>query len=147
MGPNIGPTWAPRGPPNRPKSASEIDRGSPFFGFDVGKPWETDLGAILGSSWPHLVAILGPSWAILGHLGAILGSSWAILGHIAAPFAIFPNLKTIPSCASGPSASFLNLGRCGRYNRPRSPGSSASPQRRFLSLCFSFALVVALALL
>ena len=72
MGPNMGPTWAPRGPPNRPKSAFEIDPGSPFFGFDVGKPWETDLGAIWVPSWGHL-------WPILGHLGRLWGELGAIL--------------------------------------------------------------------
>ena len=98
-----GPTWAPRGPQKRPKSAFEIGGGSPFFGFDVGNPGKTDLGAIwgpswgslgptwghLGPSWGHLGAILGhlgPSWghlgAILGRLGAIFGPCWAILGHI-----------------------------------------------------------------
>ena len=92
MGPNIGPTWAPRGPPKRPKSAFEIDRGSPFFGFDVGKPWETDLGAIWAPSWGRWGPILGvfganlePSWAHLGLFGAILVPSWAILGPSSAP--------------------------------------------------------------
>jgi len=87
MGPNIGPKWDPRGPPNRPKSAFEIDLGTPFFGFDVGKPWKIDLGAIWGFSWGHLGPILGvsgailvSSWAILGHLEAILVPSGAILG-------------------------------------------------------------------
>ena len=41
--PNMGPKRAP-------KSAFEIGEGSPFFGFDVGKPWKTDLGAIWGRS-------------------------------------------------------------------------------------------------
>ena len=85
MGPNMGPTWAPRGPQNRPKSAFQIDGGSPFFGFDVGRPWKTDLGAIwdplgahLGRLWGHLGAILGQLGAILGPLGALLGQ----IGHI-----------------------------------------------------------------
>ena len=80
MGPNIGPTWAPRGPQKRPKSAFDIDRGSPFFGFDVGRPWKTDLGAIWGPSWGHLGPILGASGANLGAFGANLGPSWANLG-------------------------------------------------------------------
>ena len=63
------------------------------MGFDVGKPWKSDLeplrtplGPLLGPSWAHLGAILGRSWALLGpswgrlaanlgHLGAILRSS------------------------------------------------------------------------
>ena len=110
--PNIAPTWVPRGLQNWPKSASQIGVGTPFFGFDVGKPWKTDLGAIwapssgrwgvilgvsgssLESSWAHLglfgailvpsSAILGASSAALGHLGVILGSFGNDASHVAA---------------------------------------------------------------
>ena len=70
-----------------------FDPGTPFLGFDVRKPWKTDLEPLgtpleplLAPSWAHLGAILGPCWAILGpswgHLGppwAILGTSWGLL--------------------------------------------------------------------
>ena len=82
MGPNMGPTWAPRGPPKRPKTAFHFDGGSPFFGFDVGRPWETDLGAIWRPSWGPLGPILGVSGANLGPSWAILGPSGAILAHL-----------------------------------------------------------------
>ena len=85
MGPNMGPTWAPRGPPKRPKSAFEIDPGSPFFGFDVGRPWKTDLGAIWDPSWGPLGPILGASGANLGPSWANLGASWAHFGVNLAP--------------------------------------------------------------
>ena len=87
MGPNMAPTWAQEGPKKQPKSASEIGRGSPFFGFDVGKPWETDLGAIWVPSWGRLGPILGHLGRLWGELGAVLdhflalwGLSWAHLG-------------------------------------------------------------------
>ena len=102
MGPNISPIWTPREGQRRPKSAFEIDPGTPFFGFDVGKPWKTDLGPIWPPSWGSLAPILGvfgvnlgPSWArmgpswghvgaVLGHLVAILGLSWPSWGHFGA---------------------------------------------------------------
>ena len=91
MGPNMGPTWAPRGAQKRPKSAFEIGGGSLFFGFDVGKPWETDLGPILGPSWGLLGPILGPlgahlgpSWGLWGTFGAILGPLGGQLGSLRA---------------------------------------------------------------
>ena len=90
MGPNLSPTWAPRGPPKRPKSAFDIGLGTPLFGFDVGKPWKIDLGTIWGPSWGHLGPILGVSGANLGPSWAILGPSWghlgAVLGHLGAIF-------------------------------------------------------------
>ena len=127
------------------------------LGAILGRSW-AHLGAILahlGPSWVHLGAILGRSWGPGGpswaHLGPILGLSWAfwshvvpILGHSAAPFVFSPKVKTIRSCAPGPSASFLNLGLCCRYpwafslNRPRSPDSSASRSAG----CFRFPLVL-----
>ena len=70
--------------PRFPSSASQIDGGSPFFGFDVGRPWKTDLGAIWRPSWGHLGPILGASGANLGAFGANLGPSWANLGNLGA---------------------------------------------------------------
>ena len=37
---------------------------------------------LLGLSWCHLGAILALSWAILGRLVAVLEPSWAVLGTI-----------------------------------------------------------------
>ena len=86
MGPNMGPTWAPRGGQKRPKILFQIDPESPFFGFDVGKPWKTDFGAIWGPSWGPLGPILGASGANLGpswaHLGGQLGSFRAFVAHL-----------------------------------------------------------------
>ena len=65
---------------NGPRAASQIDRGSPFFGFDAGMPWKTDLGATWDPSWGPGGSILGASGAIMGASGAILGPSWANLG-------------------------------------------------------------------
>ena len=91
MGPNMGPTWAPRGPQNRSKSAFQIDWGSPFFGSDVGKLWKTDVGPILGPSGGLLGPILGPlgahlgpSWGLWGTFGAILGPLGGQLGSLRA---------------------------------------------------------------
>ena len=66
-----GPKWGPREAQKRPKKLFQIDLGSPFFGFDVGRPWKTDLGAIWGPSWGPLGPILGASGAILGPLGGV----------------------------------------------------------------------------
>ena len=132
MGPNIGPIWAPRGPQHGPKSAFQIDRGSPFFGFDVGRPWQTDLGAIWDPSWGHLGPILGAPGANLGALGANLGPSWVNLGPSWANLgnlgAILGHLGAIlgPSwCRLGPSWGHLAplLAILGplwghRFNRP-----------------------------
>ena len=68
MGPNLGPTWAPRGPQNRPKSAGQIGGGSPFFGLSplkltlVGKmmlrrlkmPFRGQLNPNMTPTWPCL---------------------------------------------------------------------------------------------
>ena len=78
MGPNLGPsTWAPIGSQNRPNWAGEVEDGSPFLGFDVGRPWKTDLGAIWDPSWDPSWASMGPTW---GHIGPSWGSLGAILG-------------------------------------------------------------------
>ena len=72
-----------KGPKRAPKSAQitfQIDPGSPFYGFYVGRPRKIDLGPIWNPSWGHLGPISGPSWAILGSSWAILGPSWAYLG-------------------------------------------------------------------
>ena len=78
MSPNIGPIWSPRGGQHLPKWTFEIGAQSPFFGFNVGKLWKTDLGPFWDAFWGHLGAILGHLGAILGHLGAILEAPWAI---------------------------------------------------------------------
>ena len=62
--------------------AFEIDRGSPFFGLDVGRPWKTDLGPSVDPSWGNLGPVLGHLGLSCSHLGAILGPSWAHLGPI-----------------------------------------------------------------
>ena len=88
LGSNMGPTWGPWGTQNRPKWTFQIDPGSLFFGFDVGRPWKIDLGAIWKPSWGYLGPILGASGANLGPSWAILGSSWshlgAMVGHLGA---------------------------------------------------------------
>ena len=70
--------------------AFEIDRGSPFFGFDVGRPWKTDLGPIRGPSWGPLGLILGASGAnlgaILGHLGPFFKLAWVPWAYLGAFF-------------------------------------------------------------
>ena len=78
--PNTGFIWAPRGTQKRPKSALQIDGRTPFFGFHVGNPWKTNLGASCDPFSAHLGLILGHFEDILVHLGAILGPSWAFLG-------------------------------------------------------------------
>ena len=75
MGPNMGSTRALRGRPKRPKTTFHIDGGSPFSGFDVGKPWETDLEAIWRPFWGHLGAILGHLWAMEGLFERSVGPS------------------------------------------------------------------------
>ena len=46
-------------------------------------------------SWGHL----GPSWgrlvAVLGCLGAVLGTSWAVLGHLEASWAVLGRLGDV----------------------------------------------------
>ena len=97
-GPQHGPYMGPRGPQNRPKWAGEIGEGTPFYGFDVGRPWKTDLGTIWAPSWGPLGPILGasganlePYWAHLGLFGTILdplggqlGSFRALADHLEA---------------------------------------------------------------
>ena len=77
------------GPQHLRKSVFQIDPGTPFLGFDVRKPWKTDLEPLgtpleplLAPSWAHLGAILGPCWAILKPSWGHLGPPWAILAHL-----------------------------------------------------------------
>ena len=133
------------------------DRFGSHLGPILGPSWG-DLGpswSYLGPSWAHLGPILSHLRVILGHLGPILVLSWAYLGLFGAMLCtswatvqlrlfFSPKVKTIRSCAPGPSASFLNLGLCCRYpwavslTRPRSPDSSASRSAG----CFRFPLVL-----
>ena len=117
MGPNMSPTWAPRGPPTAQIGISLWPGHSLFrlrcwktledrFGKDLGPllgPFGAHLGCLLGHLgrlWGQLGAILGQLGAILGYLGPSwghLGPSWghlgAVLGHLGAIFG--------PSWASG----------------------------------------------
>ena len=89
------PRWPQRGPrvgQERPKTAPRAPKGAPrvpqegpkrrVFGWApaVVNHWVDTHWGHLGPYWGHLGAILGPSWAILGHFGAIWGELGAILG-------------------------------------------------------------------
>ena len=81
--------------PGPPRSQGGLERLlSPQSGITAGERFAKNLHAqtisppILGPSWGHLWAILGPSLghlgATLGHLGRILDHLGAILGHLGA---------------------------------------------------------------
>ena len=89
------------------------------------------LGPILGPSWGHL----GPSWALLGHLGALPGCLGAFLGPLGCLFLLLlvPAMFWI-SLGGRPSQNMAGMGRpdslTGPKNGPRgSPGSSRQSKK------------------
>ena len=110
------------------------------------------LGAILGhlgSSW----AILGPSWSYLGPILGFLEPCCAHPGPQCSSVRFFPeseNNSLMCSWSFGlflKSWAMLSLSLGLFPQSPSEPGFLGVSQRRLLSLSFSFAFVVALALL
>ena len=100
---NLWPTWGWK--------SETYDFPWVFYGFGLHLGGILgSLGAILGKSWGHLVAILGnleqswgllgPFWKRLGKLGAIFGSSWGLFGPALADLG--PTWSHL-----GPSSGFL----------------------------------------
>ena len=139
------------------------------FGPILGPSWG-HLGAILGPSWAilaHLGRIWDPSWAILGSSWAILGPSWSYLGPIlgflepccAHPGPQCSSVRFFPESENNSlmcswsfglflkSWAMLSLSLGLFPQSPSEPGFLGVSQRRLLSLSFSLAFVVALALL